>query len=377
MRIANFRSWRTNSGGSHVEADIDGEPLWFDSDDAPLTPSPEGFASALLIAAATRGEPLEIDAAVDRSWLEQVPGIVRQVKQWWHLPGTRVISPDVVDTPRAMPGLTAQCFTGGVDSFYALISAKTSPGMLVFGHGYDIPLDDRVRLDAFLTGFRETAVTFGTRSVLIATNLQQHPVSQGIDLRRSHGGGFAALGHFLAEEVERIVIPSSYPYHDPKPWGSHWDLDPLWSSRWMTVEHADATYRRNGKVRAIADHPMVRRHLRVCSTTKTPTGNCGHCEKCIRTMITFAMCGRLDACEAFDRTVPIEQRVEKMSIVKPHLVSIYEELIGGIEDPQLKAAVQRLIADSRGRPAWLYQRMRRWRRKAAASRVKRLWDRLF
>ncbi|HEY8299995.1 MAG TPA: hypothetical protein VIF65_05920 [Methyloceanibacter sp.] len=71
MRIANCRSWRTNSGGSRVEADIDGEPLWFDSDDAPLTPSPEGFASALLIAAATRGEPLEIDAAVDRSWLEQ------------------------------------------------------------------------------------------------------------------------------------------------------------------------------------------------------------------------------------------------------------------------------------------------------------------
>ena len=53
-------------------------------------------------------------------------------------------------------------------------------------------------------------------------------------------------------------------------------------------------------------------------------------------MIAFAMCGRLDACEAFDRTVPIERRVEKMSIVKPHLVSIYEELIGGIEEPQLE-----------------------------------------
>jgi hypothetical protein len=377
MRIANFRSWRTNSGGSRVEADIDGEPLWFDSGDAPLTPSPEGFASALLIAAATRGEPIEVDAAVDRSWLEQVPGIVRQVEQWWQLPGTRVIAAGVVDAPRATPGVTAQCFTGGVDSFYALIIAKALPGMLVFGHGYDIPLDDSVRLDAFLAGFRETAAAFGTRSVLIATNLQQHRATAGIDLRRSHGGALAALGHFLAKEVERIVIPSSYPYHDPKPWGSHWDLDPLWSSRRMTVEHADATCRRNGKVRAIADHPMVRRHLRVCSTTKTPTGNCGHCEKCIRTMIAFAMCGRLDACEAFDRTLPIERRVEKMSIVKPHLVSIYEELIGGIEEPQLKAAVKRLIADSRGRPAWLYQRMRRWRRKAAASRAKRLWDRLF
>ena len=274
------------------------------------------------------------------------------------------------------PGLTAQCFTGGVDSFYALISAKTLPGMLVFAHGYDIRLDDRVRLDAFLTGFRETAAAFGTRSVLIATNLQQHRASQGIDLRRSHGGALAALGHVLTEEVERIVIPSSYPYHDPKPWGSHWDLDPLWSSRRMTVEHADATYRRDGKVRAIADHPMVRRHLRVCSATKTPTGNCGRCEKCIRTMIAFAMCGRLDACEAFDRTVPIEQRVDKMSIVKPHLVSIYEELLGGIDEPRLSAAVERLIADSRGRPTWFYARKRRWRRKARTSRLMRLWNKV-
>ena len=172
--------------------------------------------------------------------------------------------------------------------------------------------------------------------MLIATNLQEHRASQGIDLRRSHGGALAALGHVMAEEVERIVIPSSYPYHDPKPWGSHWDLDPLWSSRRLAVEHADATYRRDGKVRAIADHPMVRRHLRVCLSDQNTDWKLRRCEKCIRTMIAFAMCGRLDACEAFDRTVPIERRVDKMSIVKPHLVSIYEELLRGIEEPAVE-----------------------------------------
>jgi hypothetical protein len=88
------------------------------------------------------------------------------------------------------------------------------------------------------------------------------------------------------------------------------------------------------------------------------------------------MCGRLDACEAFDRTVPIERRVDKMSIVKPHLVSIYEELLRGIDDPQLNAAVERLIDDSRGRPAWLYASKRRWRRKARSSRLMRFWNRV-
>ena len=328
---------------------------WFASDDAELAPSPEAFASALLMAAATRGEPLEVEAPVDRLWLERVPAIVRQAQEWWQLPGTRMIAADVIDTRRLKPGTTAQCFTGGVDSFYALMT-------------------NQIRVEAFLPGLRQVAASFGARAVLIATNLQEHSASQCVD---SHGGALAALGHVLAEEVERLVIPSSYPYHDSKPWGSHWDVDPLWSSQRLAVEHADATFRRDGKVRAIADHPMVRRHLRVCFSPKTETGNCSRCEKCIRTMIALALCGRLDDCETFDRTVTIAQRVNSMSTVRPHLVSIYEELLRGISDPQLSAAVQRLIADSRGRPTWLYQRMRRWRRKAGASRLRRLWNRLF
>lgn len=377
MRIANLRSWRTNSGGSHVEADVDGEPLWFVSNDATLIASPEAFASALLISAATRGEPLEIEAPVDREWLEHVPAIVQQAQEWWQLPGTRVVATEVIDTARAGPGTTAQCFTAGVDSFYALVSAKTPPGILVYAHGYDILLKDRVRLDAFLPGFREIAASFGSRAVLITTNLQEHNASDGTDFRRSHGGGLAALGHILADEVERIVIPSSYPYHDAKPWGSHWDLDLLWSSRRLAVEHADATLRRDGKVRAIADRSMVRRHLRVCFGPKTPTGNCSKCEKCVRTMIALAMCGRLDDCDAFDRTIPIARRVTNLPIVKPHLVSIYEELLRGIDDPQLRAAVRRLIADSRGRPKWWYERVRRWRRTVDPARLKRLRKRLF
>jgi hypothetical protein len=54
--------------------------------------------------------------------------------------------------------------------------------------------------------------------------------------------------------------------------------------------------------------------------------------------------------------------VNNLAIVKPHLVSIYEELLRGIDDPQLRAAAKRVIADSRGRPKGWYERVRRWRR---------------
>jgi hypothetical protein len=271
MRIANLRSCPTSAGGSRVEADVDGEPLWFSSDDTVLAVSAEVFASAVLISAATRGERLEIDAPVDRTWLEGVPGIVRQAAQWWQLPGTHISAAEIIDTSRARPGTTAQCFTCGVDSFYALISAKTPPGILIYAHGFDIELADRVRLDAFIGGFRRAAAAFNARSVLVATNLREHSASQGVDFRRSHGGALAALGYLMVEEVERIIIPSSYPYHDPKPWGSHWDLDPLWSSPRLAVEHADATFRRGKKVAAIAGHKVVQRHLHVCTSFKSRT----------------------------------------------------------------------------------------------------------
>ena len=368
MLVANLRSWRTDSGGTQVEADVDGEPLWFASDDAALAASPEAFASALLIAAATRGEPLVVEACLDRSWLDNVPAILKLAKEWWRLPGTEIIAADAIETKRTQPGVAAQCFTGGVDSFHALIHAKTPPAVLVYAHGYDFRLRDRRRLDEFLPGFREIAAAYGARPVLITTNLRQHRASRRASWDASHGGALAALGHLLSEEVERLVIPSSYPYHDPKPWGSHWDLDHLWSSRLLAVEHADATLRRDGKVRAIVDHKLVLRHLHVCAETTRPgpPGNCSKCEKCVRTMIALAMCGRLADCDTFDHRRPIEKRVDDLPIVRDHLVSIYEDLLPRIGDRRLSAAVRRLITQSRGRPEWWYQRVRRWRQNADA-----------
>jgi len=375
MRIANLRSCTTPTGGSRVEADVDGEPLWFASDDVVLAASPEAFASAVLITAAARGEPLEIEAPIDRTWFERVPGIVRQAKQWWQLPGTEIRAAELADVERTRPGVTAQCFTCGVDSFYACISAKAPPGILVYAHGYDIALKDRVRFEAFLLSFRQAAAAFDVRSVLITTNLREHGSSHRVDFRRTHGGALAALGHLMVEEVERIVIPSSYPYHDPKPWGSHWDLDPLWSSRRLAVEHADATFRRGKKVAAIAGNNAVQHHLHVCTGFKTRTGNCSKCEKCVRTMIAFSMCGRLADCHAFDQTVTLANRIDALPSLKPHLVSIYEELVRDIDDPVVKAAVLRLIADSRARPHWLHHHLRRWRRKVGLVRLTRLWNR--
>ncbi|WP_295543731.1 hypothetical protein [uncultured Thiohalocapsa sp.] len=361
MYIVDLRASKTAAGGTRVEANVDGEPLWFESDDALLTPSAEAYASALLIPASARGAALELDTPIDTTWLDNVAAIMRVAKEWWGLAEIEVIAETAPTIVATQPTGTAQCFTGGVDSYYALVTATPPPDVLVFGHGFDIELRDHRRLEAFVPSLKETASAYGSRPVVIKTNLRRHRALRQISWEKAHGGALAALGHLLNHEIGRLVIPSSYPYHDGKPWGTHWELDHLWSSRSLAVEHSDASLRRNGKLRVVAQHEVALRHLRVCWENNAPTGNCSRCEKCVRTMLALSMCDRLQACRTFDRTLAIEARLDALPSVSPHLLSIYEELRRGIADQCVGAAVDRLIARSQGFPGCLRELAQRVR----------------
>jgi hypothetical protein len=278
------------------------------------------------------------------------------LKTWWDLPGAKIVAAETVDRQRRAAGKIAQCFTGGVDSFYELITANPPPQALVFVHGYDFPLSDRVRLDAALPGFRETASAFGADSILITTNLRELRAMRKCSWQKSHGGALAAAGHLLSEDVSHLRIPSSLPYHDPLPWGSHWDLDAFWSSNVMKTEHCDATLTRTGKVKVIAGNALVRRHLRVCHENREPTGNCSRCEKCIRTMIAFANAGQLENCATFDPTLPLRKRIDLLPLVERHMISAFEDLRKEVTDPGLATSLDGLL--SRSRSIWARPRKR-------------------
>jgi hypothetical protein len=346
IRIQALRSTRTREGEARVAAEVDGRTLWFASRDAELTPSPEAFASALLVPAATRGVPIELDAPVDPTWLANVPGIQAILEEWWGLPGTRIEAPSV-ERPTSVPSRDrAQCFSGGVDSWFSLLEAEEPPRVLLFVHGFDVPLEDQARLEAFLPGFREIAEAFGARPVVVRTNLRAHPTLRSADWERMHGGALAAVGHTLVHEIESLLIPPSYPYHAPRPWGTSWRLDPLWSSRHLAVLHGNAPMRRTGKVHAIAHHPLARKHLRVCWENRAPVGNCSRCAKCVRTMLNLETCGHLVDCEAFDSSRPLDQLLDGIPRVLPRQIPAWHEALEHVTHPSQRAAIERLIARS-------------------------------
>lgn len=346
MRIGKITA-QVDEGDTRVVADVDGVPLWFSSRDVKLVPTAEAFASALLIPALAAEEDLELEDALDPSWTQSVPQICTLLSEWWGYAPRSVIAPSgPAANTMPLPG-RAQCFSGGVDSFFSLLTAEKAPDLLVYVQGYDIPLDDTARLDAFSQSLKDVATETGTQTAVIASNLRHHPAARHVNWGRSHGGALAAVGHLLTGAVGSLLIPASYPRHFDIPWGSRWDLDPLWSSGRLKVRHDDASVGRTGKLPKIGRHPLVERHLRVCWENRSRTGNCSRCEKCIRTMLALELCNGLQGSTAFDLSVSVPRLIDSIGAVDHDLVMIYEDMRPIAAEPGLAAAIDRLVSRSR------------------------------
>jgi hypothetical protein len=346
LNLGQVRGRSQSCGSSHVSARLGLRRVWFRSNDVVLEPSVEGFGSLALFAATHRRQRLHISQAVDAEWYAHVQQLIPWWEQWWHY---RAQVPQVAgfessDRAPVAARTTGLFFTGGVDSFFSLLHADQHPKVLVYVHGYDIPLRDRTRMNAFEPSFRAVAAAFGLESVVIQTNLREHPILKRLPWERFHGAALAAAGHVLSERLDRVLISSSLPPQHTGGWGSHFRTDPYWSSRAIEFIHVGATYSRRQKVLAIAATPLVQQHLRVCWENRTAAGNCSRCDKCLCVMTVLEQAGHLRAFRVFDHSESLTKRLDDLPCT--HLPRTYRELLEHGVDKQLQAAVERLLARS-------------------------------
>ncbi len=346
-----------------VVADVAGEPLWYESSDVVLDDGPEALASATLLAAALGGQGLDIVEPVGRVWVDNVERLLSTASEWWDVPVVVPAGP-TIDEPRPRAAGVALCFTGGVDSFHSLLCVQPKPTVLAFVHGYDIDLTDGPRMDAWEQDFRHIADAVGAVPAVIRSNLRAHHVHAGRHWPIVHGGALAAVGHLLADRVGTLLISSGAPASYQVKWGSHEQLDPLWSSDRLQVVHEGGSHSRLAKVRAIADDPLVQQSLRVCWENRSATGNCSRCDKCVLTMVLVAIAGRADRMEVFDWTVPLAELVDE--VPQTRFLRTYAEVLQEDIDAELARAVHSLLQRTDPAPP----APRRWRR--VASRVRRL-----
>lgn len=334
-----------------MAADVDGHRLWFRSR-TPLRNSVEAYASAAWPSALLAGRDLELDRPVSAQWLQGARQIGEVAHEWWGWHRVEVHVPAVVrdvgiSGPRA-PGV-GLCFSGGVDSFHSLLAEQARVTVLVSALGFDIPLDDRARWRQWHDWLTAIGRATGTRVVTIATNVRTHPFASLAPWPMSHGGALAALGHLLSDSIGELIVSASYPrVMTEAKWGSHWRLDPHWSSGRLQVRHVGAELWRAEKLAAIADNLVVQRHLRVCWENTTPDLNCGICEKCIRTQVVLDRLGLLGRFTVFPAGA-LPDSIDRLPALRnPDLMEVYEGFRADAA-PTVRAALVRLLARSEGR----------------------------
>jgi len=159
----------------------------------------------------------------------------------------------------------------------------------VFVHGFDIPLADEDGFTEAARGVERITDLAATELVLLATNIKQlRP-----DWELSNGAAAAAVLTCVSHGLGTGLHASTAPYDHPvSAWGSAPYLDHLFSSASFEIIYDGAAASRVEKVQALVSAwPEVVPHLRFCWEGERHDGNCGHCRKCVLTMLLFSLCG--------------------------------------------------------------------------------------
>ncbi len=333
-----------------ISAEVNGEPLWFESEDAPLSPSPEAFANALLVPAMIQGTNLEFTDPLCNEWLENSNKLMKIYNDWFDW---EIIS---INSPKAEPSIIdrgnkiALCFSGGVDSFHSLFTYPKEISYLVMVHGYDIALSDTKGADIVFNHIKGVADEIGLPAIKITTNYRHHGIT-GKKYRYSFEGALAAISNLITD-INELVISSDYSREALQNFNacSHWMTAPLRSTKETNFTHYGDTFTRDEKLRQIAKKPLLKKHLRVCQENLKPSFhfssdalNCGECDKCIRTIISLMQEGALEGSTVFQSTNNIYQKIDAINSVPSYSLVTYAELINLGLDEKLTRSINALI----------------------------------
>lgn len=336
----------TFDSGSNVRS------CFFRSEDILLKPRADALAAVALIPAMRSGSPLHLSGMLSGRIHQQLPRI-QELYSRWHpgLAAVPVQSGADRNGAKNHGSRVGLFFSGGVDSFYTLLKHRDEITDLIFVHGFDIPVEQQELGDRVSCQLGEAAEKFGKRFVRIQTNLRGMLSGFGDWGRVTHGAALAAVAHLLPDAFGKIYISASYYQDYLTPWGSHPELDPLWSSDILSIEHDGCEARRFDKIQRISHDAVVMNFLRVCWKNKRGAYNCCQCEKCLRTMLDLQAVGVLPQCNAFDR--PLNSAgIRRM---KERYPGIIQDHLKHLPDVPENKAIRRALRFAERR-----NRIRRW-----------------
>lgn len=354
--------------GSRVSARVDGADLWFESPDVALRPSVEGFVAALLLPSIELERPLSVAGHACPEFVANTRQIVERVHQAWsRSPLIPSYSTAMGAAPSGRVPRSALFFSGGVESFHALLASGRHVDDLVFVQGLDIPLADASRAARAEQMLREVSAATGTRAIVIRTNIRVHPTCQHLTRERTNAGALAAAGHVLADHVTTALMPASAPARSLGAHAAGSVSRQLWSSTALRFEPVGAGSTWDRKLGVIAGDAMVARTLRVCRGHHGSADNCSRCERCLLTQLALLAEGRLQDFRTFEGGATLAQRLDLLGqITDPLLFPLYQRIMLRPISDGVKLAASRLL--DRSLAVYRQHRRRTWLRRVPLLR---------
>lgn len=290
----------------------------------------DAFVVALLPLAMRLGEPVVVQAPVSATLAYGLRSVQHALAAWWPALFRQVemryeqLEAEDLSGPR--PSGVGCCFSGGVDSWYTVLShlAASEPlaayriSHALITHSFSQlddhqPDDDRAeRLHAI---YAPVLADRGVELMLVESNLRRFRdrILRDGGRMKSYASSLLSWAHALGSHFGRFHLAghSTWAYRDMTPFGSHLALDHHFGTDRLQVLHFGAGATRSERIEGITHHPEVLRTLRVCLAQSGLTAergqvmNCGHCKKCMRTLMVLDMLGRREACTSFPENVDL------------------------------------------------------------------------
>ncbi|MEU4765064.1 hypothetical protein AB0H12_17575 [Actinosynnema sp. NPDC023794] len=274
-------------GGERLHFTVHGgEPEW-------MPPVGDAFLAALMMPAMALEEDVHVHAPVSRRLFRSASTIADIYTAWW--PHLRPVDLRAPVTTRAGGDAVGLFFTAGVDSFYSLlkdIGRSATPDWEPVTHLLFANFERKTgpRYEHLLERLRHVAARTGKQLLVVDTNVRSlcEPTTYWPEY---HGAALAAIALSLQGLLGRCLIAASDQYRHLPPLGSHPLLDPLFSTEGLDIVHDGAEATRAEKVIRLADDgDLALDNLCVCWMSE-PGRNCGHCQKCVGTMVALELAG--------------------------------------------------------------------------------------
>ncbi len=324
--------------------------------------------STIMIAMGQGGTVLEIDGPISAAAMRNVQAF----QEAWacmlprHFRVVEIVPSEVVQDPPVRGRAAVAAFSGGLDSTFTLIRhAKKLLGRgsypithALMVHGLDVQLHREGLFRNLRKRVAPLLDELGVELIVARSNvrnpLPEAPKLQVQPYAYSQAAQIAGILHILPEDrFAHGLIGSTDPYCNlVLPWGSNPATDYLLSNDRFSTVHDGAGFTRCQKAALVAQHPTALKTLRVC--VAQTRGNCGVCEKCIRTRLNLMVVG-VDRPDCFDQPFH-EDMIDALEVWNPAVLAEAKATLAyarsnGISAPWLRQLRGRIAALSAATPS--------------------------